>query len=137
MGSIIGILSTVILVSTLATLIFAVGAYIMARRRRSTGVEDEDAADPIPEYSEPLTGPPPDADPPDGLKSAAAVQRRPEKPAPTVSADKHEPAADDPNSPSDASASADAKPLFRRLTPTGDMPVKPGQTATTPGLDWE
>jgi hypothetical protein len=34
MGSVIGILSTVILVSTVCTLIFAVGAYILARRSR-------------------------------------------------------------------------------------------------------
>ncbi len=34
MGSLIGILSTVILVSTVCTLIFAVGAYIVARRDR-------------------------------------------------------------------------------------------------------
>jgi len=34
MGSLIGILSTVILVSTVCTLIFAVGAYIVARSSR-------------------------------------------------------------------------------------------------------
>ena len=34
MGSLIGILSTVILVSTVCTLIFAVGAYVVARRDR-------------------------------------------------------------------------------------------------------
>ncbi len=34
MGSLIGILSTVILVSTVCTLIFAIGAYIVARRDR-------------------------------------------------------------------------------------------------------
>jgi len=34
MGSIIGVLSTVILVSTVCTLIFAVGAYVLARRNR-------------------------------------------------------------------------------------------------------
>ena len=34
MGSVIGILSTVILVSTVCTLIFAVGAYVLARRSR-------------------------------------------------------------------------------------------------------
>ena len=34
MGSVIGILSTVILVSTVCTLIFAVGAYILARNNR-------------------------------------------------------------------------------------------------------
>ena len=39
MGNMIGILSTVILVSTLATLIFAVGAYIIARRRREVAAE--------------------------------------------------------------------------------------------------
>ncbi len=35
MGNLIGILSTVILVSTVCTLIFAVGAYIVARRGRT------------------------------------------------------------------------------------------------------
>ncbi len=39
MGSLIGILSTVILVSTVCTLIFAVGAYVVARRDRE-GVND-------------------------------------------------------------------------------------------------
>jgi hypothetical protein len=34
MGSLIGIISTVILVSTIGTLIFAVGAYIIARGNR-------------------------------------------------------------------------------------------------------
>jgi hypothetical protein len=34
MGSVIGILSTVILVSTVCTLVFAVGAYILARNNR-------------------------------------------------------------------------------------------------------
>jgi hypothetical protein len=34
MGSLIGILSTVILVSTVCTLIFAVGAYVLARSNR-------------------------------------------------------------------------------------------------------
>lgn len=35
MGNIIGILSTVILVSTVCTLIFAVGAYVISRKNRS------------------------------------------------------------------------------------------------------
>ena len=34
MGSVIGILSTVILVSTVCTLVFAVGAYVLARSNR-------------------------------------------------------------------------------------------------------
>ncbi len=37
MGSLIGVLSTVILVSTVCTLIFAVGAYVISRKGR-TGV---------------------------------------------------------------------------------------------------
>jgi hypothetical protein len=39
MGSLIGVLSTVILVSTVCTLIFAVGAYIISRKGRN-GVGD-------------------------------------------------------------------------------------------------
>ena len=41
MGNLIGILSTVILVSTVCTLIFAVGAYVVSRKKR-TGVGDGD-----------------------------------------------------------------------------------------------
>jgi hypothetical protein len=41
MGSLIGVLSTVILVSTVCTLIFAVGAYVIARRNRD-GVSSMD-----------------------------------------------------------------------------------------------
>jgi hypothetical protein len=63
MSSLMGILSTVILVSTVCTLIFAVGAYIVARRGRtdvntheaSTVDIEEDpvpAADPAPAVQE-------------------------------------------------------------------------------------
>lgn len=47
MGSLIGVLSTVILVSTVCTLIFAVGAYVISRKNRDgVGVmEAEDASD--------------------------------------------------------------------------------------------
>ena len=41
MGNLIGVLSTVILVSTVCTLIFAVGAYIVSRKNR-TGVGEGD-----------------------------------------------------------------------------------------------
>lgn len=50
MGSLIGILSTVILVSTVCTLIFAVGAYIISRKGRD-GVglleEEQDQGDDV------------------------------------------------------------------------------------------
>lgn len=43
MGSLIGVLSTVILVSTVCTLIFAVGAYVISRKvRDGVGVQGED-----------------------------------------------------------------------------------------------
>ena len=46
-GGLIGILSTVILVSTVCTLIFAVGAYVVARGNR-TGVNQGAAAGSLP-----------------------------------------------------------------------------------------
>ncbi len=66
MGNMIGILSTVILVSTLATLIFAVGAYVLARRRRRHRADatPNPNADTVPEEPvPPLTGPLPPAPP--------------------------------------------------------------------------
>ena len=46
MGDLIGILSTVILVSTVCTLIFAVGAYVAARRNReSVNTQGDGAVD--------------------------------------------------------------------------------------------
>jgi len=58
MGSLIGILSTVILVSTVCTLIFAVGAYAVSRKNRNgVGVGEElnipgtDVADAFPQRS--------------------------------------------------------------------------------------
>ena len=67
MGDLIGILSTVILVSTVCTLIFAVGAYVAARRQRDSvnthedGTEDleaeldpQSAAQPAPAQEAPL-----------------------------------------------------------------------------------
>ncbi len=45
MGSLIGVLSTVILVSTVCTLIFAVGAYVISRKNRDgVGVMEPDDA---------------------------------------------------------------------------------------------
>ncbi len=45
MGNLIGILSTVILVSTVSTLIFAVGAYVISRKgRNGVGTMDEDSS---------------------------------------------------------------------------------------------
>lgn len=56
MGNVIGILSTVILVSTVCTLIFAVGAYVVSRKNRDgvgemnevEGGASEDIADQFP-----------------------------------------------------------------------------------------
>jgi len=45
MGDLIGILSTVILVSTVCTLIFAVGAYVAARRHRDSVNTHEDGTE--------------------------------------------------------------------------------------------
>lgn len=54
MGSLIGVLSTVILVSTVCTLIFAVGAYVISRKNRNgvgtldeTMIPGDDIADPF------------------------------------------------------------------------------------------
>ncbi|HAS84328.1 MAG TPA: hypothetical protein DCS43_17055 [Verrucomicrobia bacterium] len=57
MGNLIGVLSTVILVSTVCTLIFAVGAYVISRKgRKGVGVQveavpapGEDVADRLPD----------------------------------------------------------------------------------------
>lgn len=56
MGGLIGVLSTVILVSTVCTLIFAVGAYVISRKNRDgvgvmneTDVSDEAVADQFPQ----------------------------------------------------------------------------------------
>jgi len=58
MGSLIGILSTVILVSTVCTLIFAVGAYVVSRKNRDgvgegedNGIPGTDVADTFPHTS--------------------------------------------------------------------------------------
>ncbi len=58
MGGMIGVLSTVILVSTVCTLIFAIGAYVVSRKSRDgVGVLDEpeipgtDVADQFPQTS--------------------------------------------------------------------------------------
>ncbi len=54
MGSLIGVLSTVILVSTVCTLIFAVGAYVISRKGRngvgtmSEAMPGEDVQDQFP-----------------------------------------------------------------------------------------
>ena len=55
MGSLIGVLSTVILVSTVCTLIFAVGAYVLSRKNRDgvgeldeTAIPGTDVADQFP-----------------------------------------------------------------------------------------
>ncbi len=65
MGNLIGILSTVILVSTVCTLIFAVGAYIVARRGRTDVNLHEDSTVDIEEELElppaPAPAPVPDA----------------------------------------------------------------------------
>ncbi len=122
MGNMIGILSTVILVSTLATLIFAVGAYVLARRRRS-GIEDEAGdAEEIPERTEPLRQAP-----------ATAGETTPSRAgAPSPAATPSQPA-------QHASPSGkDAKPVFRRLTAQGEQSVdSTAETDKQPGWDWE
>ncbi len=118
MGNIIGILSTVILVSTLATLIFAVGAYIMARKRRRGGDADEVGADTtIPENTAPLTGLP---DQPADLPEAPPVR------------------SPDPVPPPPEKRPATVKPVFRRLTPQGgEQPVATDVSNVSSGWDWE
>lgn len=127
MGNMIGILSTVILVSTLATLIFAVGAYVIARRRRelTSSPETDELAAPAAEPRAPLqpiepVAPPPvaeESDPPEappwrGPRPAPTSAPQPEKPAPTPAA---EPGANGP--------------LFRKLTLPGE-PSKTGGKKT-------
>jgi len=110
MGNMIGILSTVILVSTLATLIFAVGAYVLARRRHRAqaaplpvGGAAENASGAI---APPLTEPPPSSS-----SAVPAAASRPE-------------------------ASA-GKPAFRRLTPRGEEPTAPGAAPKDTDWEWE
>ncbi len=152
MGNMIGILSTVILVSTLATLIFAVGAYVMARRRRISN-EDEDGEDnEIPEQTEPLRQapestqaelPPP---PPVPAKPAPV----PAKPAPSapIASEPRDPITPVPDGVSSARSPAppvkhvpvadkEQKTVFRRLTSQGDQPVDFTEPDKKPGWDWE
>ncbi len=77
MGSLIGVLSTVILVSTVCTLIFAVGAYIVARRGRdgvSTMEEGEFAGEDLIEEQFPHSG---DSEIPLGSESALFKRMEP------------------------------------------------------------
>ncbi len=108
MGNMIGILSTVILVSTLATLIFAVGAYVIARRRREVAAE-MDMEEPIEAPSEsrvklePIETP--RMKPPEEEEPAEVPPWRGAKP--------------DPDRPPVTEPGADG-PLFRKLTLPGD-----------------
>ncbi len=116
MGDLIGILSTVILVSTLATLIFAVSAYIMARRRRTGSAEDETVAeDEIPEKTEPLTEAP--------FAKSAQDSFAP----PSTAADSAPP----------RHSSTGSKPVFRQLTPQGEREVASGGAQRKSDWDWE
>lgn len=150
MGNMIGILSTVILVSTLATLIFAVAAYLLARRRRS-GVESEETSDEdIPEETEPLTvapeafkaEPPP---PPPPVHRAVTPSATPPPPViPPEPPPPVEPIAPPPPPASSPAMTAPAtpvenkqKPLFRRLTSSGDEPVESVEIENKPGWEWE
>jgi predicted lipid-binding transport protein (Tim44 family) len=127
MGNMIGILSTVILVSTLATLIFAIGAYIMARRRRRLATDAGDN----PEMTEIDDSTPPLVEAP-GTRARSveppAVEAVPVAPAvAAVAAVEAVPPA----------AGNGAKPVFRRLTPQGDEPVAADKIEKKPGWDWE
>lgn len=77
MGSLIGVLSTVILVSTVCTLIFAVGAYVIARRGRdgvSTMDEGELPGEDLMEEQFPHSG---DSEMPAGSESALFKRMEP------------------------------------------------------------
>ena len=116
MGNVIGILSTVILVCTLATLIFAVGAYILARRRRRLEAEPEQAPEHEPEEPvAPLTVAPPFPPP-----SATAVEKPAEKKPPAA---EEEPRA--------------SKPAFRQLTPRGEKAASPQPGSDDTEWEWE
>ncbi len=119
MGNMIGILSTVILVSTLATLIFAVGAYVMARRRRSDIEAGSGDTEDIPERTEPLRQAPESAGEP-----TASPLAPPAKPSPPVQ-------------PTGATGN-DTKPVFRRLTTQGEPSVDSADLMEKkPGWEWE
>lgn len=129
MGNMIGILSTVILVSTLATLIFAVGAYVMARRRRSGGdiapVDDDfDEQDPIRSEPEPPSAPLAHA--PSAGKPAAPAPLSVTEPVPVAA--QGVPSQPDPKV---------GKPIFRRLTPRGEEDVNGLELEPKSGSDWE
>lgn len=129
MGNIIGILSTVILVSTLATLIFAVGAYMLARKRRRSGDPDLAASDDaIPERTEPLTVPP-------GRTEPAQADTAELKPSPAGKTSS--PPEDAPPAAADVKPAKNAAPVFRRLTPHGEKPVGSEEIVRQDGWDWE
>lgn len=137
MGNIIGILSTVILVSTLATLIFAVIAYVMARRRRA-GIEDETTVDTedIPDYTEPLRAPSGSGQsPPSSQTQAAAAASA----SPVGNSAPGKSSASEASVPNESpSGPKESKPLFRQLTPYGEKPVEPAKGADkNTGWDWE
>ena len=155
MGNMIGILSTVILVSTLATLIFAVGAYVMARRRRISNDDEAGEGNEIPEQTEPLRQapestqadlPPPPPVPvakPAKASTPVKVSQTTPPPSPPPAADAVKAAVPTPallDSPPAAQATPGnkgPKPLFRRLTSEGDQPVDFSDPEKKPGWDWE
>ncbi len=149
MGNMIGILSTVILVSTLATLIFAVGAYVMARRRRISNEDEDGEGNEIPEQTEPLRQAPESAQAEIPPPPPVPVSK-PAKPTPAIPASPPTPAAEpakavvptipsfeSPPSPQTPPIKNDPKPLFRRLTSQGDQPVDFTDPEKKPGWDWE
>lgn len=138
MGNIIGILSTVILVSTLATLIFAVIAYVMARRRRADIEEETGEGEERSRITpSPCMRPPESERPPPVQTAAPASGITAEAPAPMESAESGVPAAV-PSPKASPDGRKETKPLFRQLTPHGEKPVDPTKgVGKDTGWDWE
>lgn len=133
MGNMIGILSTVILVGTLATLIFAVGAYVMARRRRSK-LPDAGEIQELAVVEPPVvaTGMPAAAVPSPAAGAESAPNAAPSRPAAPAA----EPTAPGAAPPAPTAESAEPKSFFRRLTPHGEETIK-SETTKPSGWEWE
>lgn len=123
MGSLVGILSTVILVSTLATLIFAVFAYIASRKRQTAFPKEKHSG----EYAIPNVESSPTL-PQEFLLRMHHVHGDEEGPLRTTEGQSDSPEQRD-TSPAPAPAAPSGKPAFRSLTDKKrEQQEQPGDT---------